>query len=163
MTVVVDLGCCGTDDFDSMEILKEECRPRVIYGFDPGMPVGDWYLDERGIETIYVAAAAWTYNGAIRFQDDTVASCVVIGDEPVLRQEWRLKPATPRVVKCFDLAQWLNLRGKQVTLKMDVEGSEYHLLPHLIATRAIERVELLLIEWHGEPIEVPCRVEDWSH
>jgi hypothetical protein len=36
----------------------------------------------------------------------------------------------------------------KVVAKMDVEGEEFKIIPHLIATRALCSIDVLFVEWH---------------
>ena len=161
--IVVDLGCAPHGGVDSTAILIKRFKPDRLYGFDPLAESGS---GRDGDTTVLIfAGAAWTHDGAVLFQDDTVASCIVTDEpEPVLHEAMRLDPKPARLVSCFDLASWLLRVRERVILKMDIEGAEYTLLPRLIETGAIALIDLLLIEWHWEPIEgLPCPVENWPH
>ena len=51
--------------------------------------------------------------------------------------------------KAFDLAAWVRtLPEARIVLKVDVEGAEYVLLPHLIAHGLMDRFSHVLVEWH---------------
>lgn len=52
-------------------------------------------------------------------------------------------------VPTLDLAAWLlSLPPDPVTLKMDIEGAEYRVLPHLLDKGALEQVVELHVEFH---------------
>jgi FkbM family methyltransferase len=58
---------------------------------------------------------------------------------------------TPVEVDCIDFSSFiysLNPEDK-IICKMDIEGSEYKVLPHLIETKAIQRIKKLYIEFHS--------------
>lgn len=57
----------------------------------------------------------------------------------------------PIEVTCIDFAKWItdNLnKDDNVVCKIDIEGSEYIVLPHLIETGAIQYIKEIIIEWH---------------
>ena len=172
MTVVVDLGCANHNNIDSIRLLAKRFKPDVIYGFDPLLPLNTTRWHGR-TKVVRQQKAAWTHDGVVDFRDDGVASCVIGPDGPTLREEMRLQDSVaPRWVECFDLAAWLYemgdqhrlLPGDHVVVKMDVEGAEYTLLHHLMKTGAIGVIDLLLIEWHWQPVEnLPCPIEDWAY
>ena len=108
--------------------------------------------------------AAWVYNGFIGYQEAGIDGIRSYVGEAV----------GPTAVPCFDLAEFLRFSPENVILKMDCEGAEYTLIPYLVGTGAIERVELLLVEWHKPeggvlelkdglaPIHVPVPWEIWG-
>jgi hypothetical protein len=54
---------------------------------------------------------------------------------------------------CFDLANFiaeLDISAHQIILKMDAEGAEYTLLPHLAERGVDVRLKLAIVEWHCE-------------
>lgn len=163
--IVVDLGHAPCAACDSVPLLVERFNPEVLYGFDP--QVITWHGPMDDTLVILSPKAAWTHDGLIYFREDGVASCVVGTQmEPVLPENMWLTPGViPRLVECFDLSAWLlALPEEEVVVKLDAEASEYTLLPHLIETGAIDRISLLLMEWHGDArIEVPCPQKDWGH
>lgn len=163
--IVVDLGCAPCAACDSVPLLVERFNPEVLYGFDP--QVKNWHSPIDNTLVVLSSKVAWTHDGLIYFREDGVASCVVGPQfEPVLPESmWLTQFSIPRLVECFDLSAWLlALPDDEIVAKLDAEASEYTILPHLIETGAIDRISLLLMEWHGdERIEVPCPTEDWGH
>lgn len=52
-------------------------------------------------------------------------------------------------VDAIDLARYIRELGRPVTLlKMDIEGAEVQVVPHLIASGAIDNVKLMVVETH---------------
>lgn len=37
-----------------------------------------------------------------------------------------------------------------VVVKMDIEGAEYEVIPHLVETGAYKLVDVLMVEWHSK-------------
>lgn len=160
---VVDLGCmtyAAHPEDESMLRLIDRFRPEVYYGFDPHPAqkeydgyAGSWTPQAR---TIVRRQAAWTYDGAVGV---TVPPLVL---NP-LRTSTVIESSS-ETVKCFDLSLFLRQFVEPVVLKMDVEGAEHLLLPHIFNYPAsASMVSLLLIEWHGEPsFEIPCFWEAWE-
>lgn len=156
MNVVVDLGChthAGYPEDESKNRLIERFEPRHYYGFDPH-PDTPFFVFHDGdkLRVEVERAAAWTHEGHV--------GLVV---PPAVMNPLRTHVTEGSTVRCFDLAEFLNDVGPAV-VKMDVEGAEYTLIPHLIETGAIKQVSLLLIEWHGEPLLLPedLQWEVWS-
>ena len=60
-------------------------------------------------------------------------------------------------VDCIDVHQYINKlnsnkKDHYVVVKMDIEGAEYDVLAHMIEKNTIANVDLLLVEFHKEPV-----------
>lgn len=169
MTIVIDIGCARYGGDYSIERLIERFRPDVIYGFDPnpeGLFEAAMSADQREGRSVRVCLdnrAAWTFDGEIGFRADGLNSWVTSD------------PGAEKVV-CFDLARFIGeLEGESIVLKLDAEGAEYDLLPHLIATGTDELLSLASVEWHVRGIEdaegrrraieagIRCPLEEWPY
>jgi FkbM family methyltransferase len=67
-------------------------------------------------------------------------------------------PSRRMMAPCVDLAAFLEERstlGTRIVIKMDVEGSEYELLPHLLSSAVMERIDLVLCEFHWRRFPFP--------
>ena len=61
------------------------------------------------------------------------------------------KTRSKQAVPAIDLAEWLAREARAhslLMLKIDVEGTEYQLLPHLLARGALCLPTHLIVEWH---------------
>lgn len=133
--IVVDVGSATHGGDTSIPHLVREFKPDFLYGFDPAEPDDSYSLD--GTLVTLRQAAAWTYDGTIGFQVAGLGGHV---------QE-RHKITFP----CVDLAAFiLSLPEDDIVLKMDAEGAEYVVLPHLVANDADLRLKIALLEWHCE-------------
>lgn len=136
MTVVIDIGCAKWGGDESIPHLVREYRPEFLYGFDPAAEAS---MGTFGNTIVHVLArAAWIYDGNIGFKVAGLGGHVEAG-------------ATS--YPCFDLARFINNFDRErdpLILKMDAEGAEYVLLPHLREHDADLRLKLAIIEWHCE-------------
>ena len=159
---VADIGCMSyaahPEDESKMKLI-DRFRPDVYWGFDPH-PAQEEYDGYAGTfapqaATIVRRKAAWTFDGTIGL---TIPPAVL---NP-LRTSVVL-PTVNETVECFDLALFLRGKGPLV-LKMDAEGAEHVLLPHVFADpEAMSQITLLLIEWHGWPsCDIPIPWEPWQ-
>lgn len=153
MTVVVDCGCADWGESTSIERLISRFRPEHLYGFDPYPHYSERQYVFDGCTVATVRSAAWVSNGSIPWVNDTTRS------HPASETEEH-----DAMVGCFDLAHFIDEFDEPVVLKLDVEGAEHVLIPHLIATGAIENVRLLLVEFHGqyEGPSIPVPWEVWA-
>lgn len=60
-------------------------------------------------------------------------------------------------VECFDLMEFIGSFSKDdyIILKMDIEGAEYDVLPHLLNGGGFDYIAALFIEWHGHRLGLP--------
>lgn len=68
----------------------------------------------------------------------------------------QLDRENPQLVEAIDTALFLteHVRPRDyVILKLDIEGAEYHVVPHLIETGAITLINELYIEWHDDSFQ----------
>jgi hypothetical protein len=135
--IVIDVGCAKHGSDESIPYLIEEFQPDILYGFDPAAEAATNYGGKGDVSVVVRPEVAWICDGEIGFK--------------VAGLGGRVDPGARTTFPCFDLARFINERySEEIVLKMDAEGSEYDLLPHLIATGADERLKLLWIEWHCE-------------
>ena len=164
--IVIDLGCLGWARNggveDSILTLIKRFHPKVLYGFDLHPALQEKMGDVDGTLVVTARRAAWTNDGEVGF--DTQGNCTHVDSDQIAR------------VEAFDLAAWVRtLPEARIVLKVDVEGAEYVLLPHLIRHGLMDRFSHLLVEWHSEPYAngfeadrasilegVECPVEDWG-
>lgn len=168
--IVVDLGCCtyqrsiGGQEYveDSIHALIKRFKPQVLFGFDPHPGLPDAVGQVYGTTVITSRRAAWTKDTSVPLElQGNCTHVPVTGDT---------------FVQGFDLAAWVRaLPEAKMVLKVDVEGAEYVLLPHLIEQGLMDRFSLLLLEWHVEPTAngyetdreailagIECPVEGWQ-
>jgi FkbM family methyltransferase len=62
----------------------------------------------------------------------------------------KLDLENPRIVKTIDISKFLDNFSDDdyIILKLDIEGSEYEVVSHLIETGKINKLKEIFIEWH---------------
>jgi len=62
----------------------------------------------------------------------------------------------PIEVECINFSKWIfenfNKEKDDITLKLDIEGAEYRVLPHMIETGAINFLNKLFVEFHFDTL-----------
>lgn len=172
--IVVDVGCYPHGKDVSVEPLIERFTPGLLFGYDP-YPLLEEGITHVGETTcLFERTAAWVTTGQLALGVSGIRSSTTIGYPFIEPLSWVDVP-------CFDLAQRLlayceiaKLREREIILKLDCEGAEYTILPHLIDQGADRRLALLLVEWHedkmkgweGNAAEITarlnCEVELWG-
>ena len=164
--IVVDLGCCsyqrGPRLEDSIQTLIKRFKPTVLFGFDPHPGLPDAVGQVYGTTVITSRRAAWTNDEEVGLA--LQGNCTHVDFDEKQR------------AKAFDLAAWIRaLPEARIVLKVDVEGAEYVLLPHLITHGLMNRFSHVLVEWHTGQYangyetsrdailaDIECPVETWQ-
>jgi FkbM family methyltransferase len=154
--IVVDLGCQTYGDEESIQKLTARFKPALLFGFDPHPETAD-EVRQIGATTVVTArkAASVVDGSALYFVD---------GSRTRLASRTGLESTGTSAAQTFDLSAWLFALPRIPTvLKLDVEGAEHELLPHLAHRMADRLLDLILVEWHGDPLDVDlaCPVERW--
>jgi len=132
----------GQDVRDWREYVGEDFPNWKIFAFEPiDMPFKSMY---NNVELI--RKAAWTYDGEIDLYVD---------------KKWRklgttiwkrpAKNINQTAVKypCIDLSKFIApLFGSHIVCKMNIEGSEYPLIQHLMDTGFFNYINYFYIAWH---------------
>ena len=96
----------------------------------------------------YIRAAAWWKNTTLVFfpSQSSISSSL----SPVMAGRYGLLGR--KNVTALDLAELVRRRvrpgDRLVLAKLDIEGAEYEVLPHLLLTGAICHIRYLIVEWH---------------
>lgn len=150
--IVVDIGCAARAGDESVHKLIERFQPEHLWGYDPGCRRGTY--EWRGCRVTLMDKAVWTRDGRVGFEDtgnDGIGSYASDG--------------LPPGIECVDVARVIQEADKisdWLVLKIDCEGGEYEIVPHLVESGVWPKVGEWLIEWHGTPIEgLPFRWEPW--
>lgn len=109
---------------------------------------------------IFTETAASTKDGTAEFFFDTLAApehhqwgASLIPWQSDMKAASKTDSSGKSTVQTIDLSRFVNsyIRGTNTTvvMKVDVEGAEHILLPHMIITGALCRVDLVFAETHG--------------
>jgi FkbM family methyltransferase len=145
---------CGSHDGGSITeflqsasifIKRADASVYKIYAVEPN--AGYHKLQEKFPTVEVLASAAWLYDGEVEFKnaEGSLSSCVSQYTMQCYDESYSQRTVFP----CFDLAQFiLNLDAEYIVLKMDVESAEYDLIPRLIETKAINKINEIYVEFH---------------
>lgn len=97
--------------------------------------------------------AVWTCDGRITFYKSAEPE-----SSTLIATKTTGRPFVPVQVDAIDFARWLTetcAPGDFVILAMNIEGAEYEVLAHLLATLAMRLVSRLYVEFHNTKVGVP--------
>ncbi|XP_073316943.1 uncharacterized protein [Primulina huaijiensis] len=141
---------------------KQE-KPFEIYAVEADSVFHNEYTLKKGVTLL--PYAAWIRNETLFFE---------ISREPRRKNKerrgrgmGRVRPVQPasnfisdsNKIKGFDFAKWLKssvTNRDYVVVKMDIEGSEFHVIPRLIETRAACLIDEMFVECHYNRWERCC-------
>lgn len=146
MKILID---CGAYTGDSLPVLIDRHGPfeRIIcFEANPGLrllPPPDLRIP---VELHQVAV--WTAAGEQRlfFGEHAEGSSLLAN-----KTSGNLSPARSALVPTIDFAAWLEQHtgpGDRLTIKMDIEGAEFAVLPRLARHPVRRRIARLWVEWH---------------
>jgi FkbM family methyltransferase len=113
---------------------------------------------------LYKQTAAWIKNEKLKFFIDTVnvandfwGSSLVENHPDVLRSN-----KTSITVNGIDIAELLKKydHNDEIVMKIDIEGTEYPLLRHLIKKDVLSLVDVIAVEYHDRFIKNETSIED---
>lgn len=153
----------GADVGESVEFFRKnhpEADQFEIFSFEPH-PENIKKL--RKIEGItLIEKAVWVDDGGVTMYFGKPKSSTICSD----KRTGRIDPEDKHEVPTIDLAKFMKDNFKEedeVWMKMNIEGAEYVVLPHLKQTGALDLVDRLYIKWHLKKIpSVTDEIHDFA-
>ncbi|KAF9168542.1 hypothetical protein DFQ26_005573 [Actinomortierella ambigua] len=141
-------------NYEDAEIFLFEANPV----FNAQLVNAKQAADEKGIKVeIFPSTVVDVKDGIREFYLDTVngahdywGSSIYASHPDAVRSG-----ARPTLLTGVNIATWLlrnTLPRDFVVVKMDIEGAEYEVVPHLADNQAWAVVDHLLVEWHGAEV-----------
>lgn len=149
--VYIDLGANVGETISSF---AEKNPEAIIYGFEPNPKLAQ-HLRTRfqGTRVMIFEKAAWILDGIRKFYLGHDLSSTLIDGKRSMPDypEFEISYQSHILVETIDLSRWLLetfTDNARITMKIDVEGSEYRLLQRMLDTDAINLVETIYCEFH---------------
>lgn len=79
----------------------------------------------------------------------------VIAGHSMFAEKYNVDPTKTQMVKCIDLAEWIEKNCDDTyhtVLKMNVEGAELELIPHIVMSGAYRKIDEWYIDFHRKKI-----------
>jgi len=162
--IAIDVGCSPQGGNSIRHIIREN-RPDQLYGFDPSPAVKPivGVSEVEGVPVEVWRMAAWHENVNLYWVPHGYGYVSTTPEQNSIP------------IQAFDLADFIAERpaDEKILLKLDCEGAEYKILPHLLERGLGDRLEALWIEWHynvegAEEIEaqvreiLTCPIWNWN-
>ena len=143
---------CGA--FDGRSIAKFQRKKHAseyeIFSFEP-TPALSAHVKKKYKKAAVYNKAIWIKNGTMDFFVNP--SNILSQGNSLIKEKLsgRLDKENPITVETIDLNEWiLNNFSKEdyIILKIDIEGAEYEVLPHLIQGGCLDYIDEVYIEYH---------------
>jgi hypothetical protein len=132
--IVIDVGAQHHPPEESTYFLADHFHPEKLYAFDIGRGYKTGVEQYKGTKIVRERVGAWVDDQGMAYTDNGMCSGINS------RGEGR--------VETFDLAEFIRNLGGDLVVKLDCEGAEYVICPHLVNTGVDQQIGLLLVEWH---------------
>ncbi|RVO81090.1 FkbM family methyltransferase [Sinorhizobium meliloti] len=149
--VYIDLGA---NVGETIANFAEKNPEALIYGFEPNPSLAQ-NLRARfnGDSVLIFEKAAWILDGVKRFYLGHDLSSTLIDGKRSMPDypEFEISYEKYVLVETIDLSRWLLdtfTENVHITMKIDIEGSEYKLLQRMLDTDAIDLVKTIYCEFH---------------
>jgi FkbM family methyltransferase len=167
MSKKVFIDCGGLNGCSVRYFLDnfENSNEYEIYTFEPNLDFDETYdeiKNKLGEKFTRYKKAVSNYNGNITFfkNENNPASNTtnpIKGNKPGCGSDIKGN-VSQYVVECIDLDEWIRSNFSPtdyIILKLDVEGSEYDIVPKMIKNKTFLMIDELHLEWHPYWCEVP--------
>lgn len=165
--VYIDVGARNYDSSIGSWFLKQypkQNKTFEIYAIEADKAFHEEYKSKKGV--ILLPHAAWIRNETLFFEISRGTNKKVRRAKRS-RGMGRIQPVMPSAsymrdedkIQGFDFANWLKKtvsRKDFVVVKMDVEGTEFYLIPKLIETGAMCLVDEIFLECHYNKMQRCC-------
>lgn len=105
--------------------------------------------------------AVWIHNLGVQFNDCGNESS---STEPDKKSGGSIKVDSP-VFPSIDLSEFIKnnfSKEDKIILKIDIEGGEYHVIPHLVSTGALKYIDEIYLELHAAKLSTKTIQDDYD-
>lgn len=147
MRAHIDLGACRglyIKRFRKSSFYRKGCK---IFAFEAHPSVTTNY----GIDVTTIRKAAWIFDGELPFYVSKLPGYIQSSSVYREKRTGHLDKNHPIKIQCIDFSKWLKDNFQpddHITLKCNIEGSEYDILEKMIADGTIEYIKESWIQWH---------------
>ncbi len=152
--VYIDLGARNGDTIDWYLKTYPKRVPSIIWAFEANPQnyelMDKYWTKHRDLDIRVIKKAAWIDSKGVEFTLDNRPG-VLTGGSMFNHNQAYLKNTTKVKVESVDFSFWLKnntAATDDIMVKMDIEGAEYDILDKMFVDGTINRVKIIIIEWH---------------
>ena len=160
--IFLDCGANRGQSVRAWYACNKDAEEYEIYSFEASKKlknVLEKNLKQYGNVTI-INKVVWLHNNGVKFNDEGNESS---STEPDKMSGGRARPNSPHF-ESIDLAEFIKSNFEPndwIVLKVDIEGGEYRLIPHLIQTGALNYIDELYMEPHAAKLSTKVIDDDF--
>lgn len=151
--ILISCGSNKGGEFLAFQKSKIYSSDFLIYAFEPEERCFSYIMETQKIvpNITHIKKGVSTENGTASFN---IGNLTVSG---TLREDktWGLTGKTV-TIETIDFCEWLNANINEddyVILTMDIEGTEYDILPKMIETNTVRLINKMYVEFHGNKMK----------
>jgi len=156
--IFLDVGAANGNSIKFFRENHKESDQFEIYSFEP-FPKNIEELEQFKPKVTVIPAAVWSFDGEIPMYTGKPKSGSMYADKITGKVSLENKIMVP----CIDLAKFIMENFKkedEIWIKMNIEGSEYEVVPHLHKHGLIDWFDSIYIRWHATKIPSLVAVHD---
>jgi FkbM family methyltransferase len=135
---------------NEFEIFTFECDKRNIE-----------IIQKKNLPITLIKKAAWSYNGNVRFYYSNGGTRAG-GTMYVSKKTGHINNKNYYDVECIDIAEFIRSfdENDYIIMKLNCEGAEYEIIPHLKNERLFHRIKKWYVQWHWDKIGISKKKHD---
>lgn len=151
--VYVSLGSNKGSEFLALQKSKIYSEDFVIYAFEPEPKCFEHLekVQEQVPNITHIKKCASTHNGVVSFNTGKFTAGGTMRED----KKAGLTGQT-QLLEAIDICEWLNnniTEDDYVIMTMDIEGSEYDVLPHILNDECSNLINKIYVEFHGKKMK----------
>ena len=144
--IFIDAGAYNGDSIDAFRKMRSDADEFEIYAFEPN-PAYKIELDAKDV--IVIEKAVWIEDGYVDFyigEHDGTGSTLIKG-----KTSGEVNYKAPQQTLGVDFNNWIKETfdpNDYIIVKMDIEGAEFEVIPHMMEGESILYISQLWCEFH---------------
>jgi len=158
--IYISLGSNKGSEFLALQKSKIYSKDFIIYAFEPE-PRCFKHIEkvQKQVPNItHIKKCVATYNGSASFNTGNLTVSGTMRKD----KNWGLT-GEKQIIEAIDICEWLNNNINEddyVIMTMDIEGSEYDILPHMLKNKCSNLINKMYVEFHGKKMKNDTRSLD---
>lgn len=142
---------CGANNGRVTDIFFEEIESAKEYDIVSieGNPKFEELFKDKKYSSNFMNKVCWVHDEGVLFKIDE--SDVSYGSSAILTKRTGRFSNNGEFFESIDIAKFINENYTEndfIVIKIDIEGGEYYVLPHIVDTGAIDKIDVILLDVH---------------
>jgi len=160
MKVFLDVGAYDGMSAEFFRKYHPQGKEFKIFSFECDKRNIEKLRKRTDLDVILIEKAVWTNNGSMGYfygKDDG-------GSLYSTKKTGGIDPRNQYQVNSIDLARWIDMtftKEDYIIMKLNVEGVEYDIIPHMNIFQLIPWIDKWFIQWHYEKVGISKEKHDY--